>query len=93
MKNLFSGWADSEKIEAAMEIGRSASRMIERGKGLQNLIEFAKSHREGRLSIYSLRGLYRMVSRLDGAEPVTTTQRRDHKNSVGGTLIEWAVKL
>lgn len=93
MREFFHRWLDSQKIEAAMEIGRSASGRSERGKGLQNLIEFAKSHREGLLSIYSLRGMYRIISTRDGARPATTTHRRDHENSIGGTLIEWAVKL
>jgi hypothetical protein len=95
VKDLFNGWTDSQKIEAAMEAGRSSSKLAERGKGLQNLVEFAKWHREGRLSIYSLQGMYRIMSKRNDGEldPPTTTERRDHKNSVGGTLIEWSVKL
>ncbi|HEY5910058.1 MAG TPA: hypothetical protein VJA21_05580 [Verrucomicrobiae bacterium] len=95
VKDMFGTWGDSQKIEAAMEVGRSSSRLKERGKGLQNLLEFARAHREGRLSIYSSRGMYRMTSKRNGEEtgPLTTTQRQDFENSVGGTLIEWSVKL
>lgn len=93
LKELFNTWVDSQKIEAAMQIGRSASENTERGKGLQNLTEFAKSHAEGQLSIYSLRGMYRLVSKRNGGNSVVTTERRDFKNSIGGTLIEWAVRL
>lgn len=94
VKDVFNSWTDSQKIEAAMEIGRTSSGLTERGKGLQNLIKFARSHREGRLSIYSLNGMYRMISKQDGASSTTTTTlRRDHENSIGGTLIEWSVKL
>jgi two-component sensor histidine kinase len=93
MKEVFNRWQDSEKIEAAMEVGRSSSELAERGKGLQNLLEFARSHREGRLSIYSLRGMYRIVSKRDGTDPVSTTEKREYQNSIGGTLIEWTVRL
>jgi hypothetical protein len=92
-KELIGTWADSKKIEAAMQPGRSATDQEERGKGLQNFIEFAKSHRQGFLSIYSLRGLYRMTWAQDAGESAPETLRRDHENSVGGTLIEWRVKL
>jgi hypothetical protein len=95
VRDFFNNWSDSQKIEAAMEAGRSSSGLAERGKGLQNLVEFARSHREGHLSIYSLQGMYRMMSKLgDGEQNARTkTERRDYKNSVGGTLIEWSVKL
>ena len=94
VKDLYGGWTDSEKITAAMEVGRSSSGLRERGKGLQNLLEFALAHREGRLSIYSLCGMYRMDSTRNGEEvPHTATCRQDFENSVGGTLIEWSVRL
>jgi hypothetical protein len=86
-------WPDSRKIEAAMEVGRSATGSSERGKGLQNLVEFAKAHAEGRLSIYSLRGLYRMIEQSDGIAQKTDILKRDHANSINGTLIEWEVTL
>ena len=43
VKEAFSSWTDSQKIEAAMEVGRSSSGLSERGKGLQNLVEFART--------------------------------------------------
>lgn len=92
-KTFFNSWVDSQKIEAAMQIGRSSSKAAERGKGLQNLIEFAKWYDEGQLSIYSLRGMFRLTSKRDGASHIVKTERRDHENSIGGTLIEWAVKI
>jgi hypothetical protein len=90
VKKLFSSWTNSQKIEAAMEYGRSSTGRSERGKGLQNLLEFAKAHDEGKLSIYSHHGLYRVIcSKKDGIK----TLLRDHEHSIGGTLIEWSVKL
>ena len=93
IKAAFSVWSDSQKIEAAMEVGRSATNRKERGKGLKNFIEFARTHREGRLSIFSLRGRYRIEWKRDGNQIFETTNRQDHENSIGGTLIEWSVKL
>jgi len=78
------------KIAGAMEVGRTSSRLAERGKGLQNLIEFAKAHSFGSLSIYSLRGMYRQVF-TNGSEPDDI--KRDFQNSIGGTLVEWSVNL
>jgi hypothetical protein len=90
MKALFSRWSDSEKIQAAMEYGRSSVGEPQRGKGLQNLLEFARVYDEGRLSIYSRNGLYRVEHTRDNK---IETIKRDHKRSIGGTLIEWSVKL
>jgi len=90
VKKLFRYWKDSEKIAAAMEYGRTSTGRSERGKGLQNLLEFAKAHDAGKLSIYSHVGLYRLIwSKEDGSKSLL----RDHQNSIGGTLIEWSVKL
>jgi hypothetical protein len=90
VKKLFASWTDSKKIAAAMEYGRSSTKKPERGKGLKNLLEFAKGHAEGKLSVYSQFGLYRVIwSNEHGAE----TLLRDHDLSIGGTLIEWSVKL
>jgi hypothetical protein len=93
MKEYFNQWKDSEKIKAAMEIGRTSTNLTERGKGLQNLVEFPTRHVEGHLSIYSLCGLYRLVSKWNGNSASTATELRDHGTSIGGTLIEWSVKV
>lgn len=93
IKDWSDTWRDSEKIQAAMEMGRSATRRTERGKGLQNLVEFARAHVQGRLSIYSLRGLYRISSSGAGSSNTIDVARRDHQNSIGGTLVEWSVTL
>ena len=93
IKDWTNTWTDSRKIEAAMAVGRTASQLPERGKGLQNLVEFARSHREGSLAIFSNLGMYRQ-SFTNGADGQRDRDmRRDHKNSVGGTLIEWSVTI
>ena len=94
IRMIFHAWSDSNKIEAAMEIGRTSSGLEERGKGLQNLIEFAKAHSKGRLRVTSLKGTYEesYEAQSDG---ISTRKCRlqDHKCSIGGTLIEWSVIL
>jgi len=92
IKEFFNTWKDSEKIEAAMRGGRSATEKLERGKGLRNFIEFPTSYARGTLSIYSLCGMYRMhwkKGKLNDSE----TERRNYANSIGGTLIEWSITL
>lgn len=93
IKATFGQWSDSQKIEAAMEVGRSSTGDEERGKGLQNFVRFASSYPDGRLSIYSLRGMFRMAWMLENGVETKKTQRSDFQNSVGGTLIEWSVRL
>lgn len=93
MQDVFHTWTDSQKIEAAMETGRTSTRQPQRGKGLQNFLEFARAHRQGQLSIYSLKGMYRKTFVSDGKTQTQESTRRDHKTSIGGTLIEWSVRL
>lgn len=90
LRARFASWPDSLKIKTAMKYGRSSTRRGERGKGLQDVAKFAKAYPEGRLSIYSGNGLYRIRHTNDDKVQV---RLRDHKNSVGGTLIEWSVRL
>jgi hypothetical protein len=93
MKDLFNTWSDSQKIQAAMDVGRTSSGKAERGKGLQNFVEFAKAHRKGELAIYSLNGCLRQVFSNDGPTQTLETKTQDFQNSIGGTLIEWSVIL
>ena len=95
IREFFTEWSDAKKIQAAMELGRTSSGKAERGKGLQNLIEFAKAHPKGLLSITSLRGTYSELHRR-GPGPVPSKPEismKSHTNSIGGTLIEWSVSL
>ena len=94
IKNFFGIWKDSDKIQAAMEIGRSSTGMVERGKGLQNLIEFAKSYPLGTLRITSLRGTYREdYKSVDESPEVCKVSKANHDSSIGGTLIQWSVTI
>ena len=92
--SLFGSWPDSKKIEAAMKIGRTASGLEERGKGLQNLIEFAKAHSKGGLPVRSLKGTYEEAYETGvDHQQIRNVALQDHKCSIGGTLIEWSVLL
>lgn len=94
IKDTFWQSSDAERIRTATHVGRSSSGRRERGKGLQNLIEFAKAHREGRLRIYSLRGMYeQQFTNPNGTSSAMSSRQEDYSVSVGGTLIEWAVYL
>lgn len=94
IKDFFGAWKDSDKIEAAMAIGRSSTGLEERGKGLQNLIEFARSYPRGTLRITSLRGTYKEdYSGLDKTRKDCTVTKIEHVASVGGTLIQWSVNI
>jgi hypothetical protein len=72
----------------------TASGLEERGKGLQNLIEFAKAHSKGNLRVSSLKGTYeeKYENEPDNQQKRNVTLQ-DHKCSIGGTLIEWSVLL
>jgi hypothetical protein len=94
IRAYFYSWKDSEKIRAAMEIGKTSTGKQERGKGLQNFVEFARAHRTGKLSIYSLRGLHKMTwNNEDKSDDPSDTETIDYKHSICGTLIEWTVTI
>ncbi len=94
IQEFFHTWKDSEKIKAAMEIGRTSTGKQERGKGLQNFVEFAKSHRTGKLAIYSLHGLHKMTwERNESQDSPSHIHNNDFKHSICGTLIEWTVTI
>lgn len=87
-------WSDSKRIEAAMELGRTSTALDERGKGLQNFIGFAKSHKFAKMRIRSLRGLYEEEYVTPSLRSQETFKRlADYNESIGGTLIEWSVTL
>ena len=93
MKDFFHAWTDSQKIKAAMEYGRSSTGLEERGKGLQNLLSFARANREGRLTIYSLCGRFSVEFKPGCDAEIGIQRNHDNRTSIGGTLIEWSVRL
>lgn len=80
---------DEVILKAAVELDRTRTDESDRGKGLQDLLEFIRQRRDGYLSIISLRGLFKLEIK-DGIETV----RSEHFDSpVDGTLIIWSVTV
>lgn len=80
---------DEVLLKAAVEMGRTRTEQEDRGKGLQDLLEFIRQRQDGYLSIMSARGLYKM-SVNNGTETLKTER---FNNPIGGTLIIWCVTL
>ena len=77
---------DGQRIQAAVEVGRSMLKDPGRGNGLaqmRNLVDFARA---GFLRILSKKGQY--IYTKDAGETVGTFDR-----SIGGTLIHWRFQL
>jgi len=80
---------DEVLLKAAVELDRTSTHESDRGKGLQDLLEFIKQRNNGYLSIISSRGLYK-YELVDGKEKVKT----EHFNTaLRGTLIIWNAQL
>ena len=87
--NIGKGLLDAEMLKAAMEIDRTSTGESDRGKGLQDLLEFIRQRGEGYLSVLSRRGLYRF-SLKNGEKEIKT---HSFKMPLKGTLIIWSVSL
>ncbi|MGS4679579.1 hypothetical protein ACKURH_10240 [Enterobacter soli] len=80
---------DEQILKAAVEIKRSSTGEEDRGKGLQDLLEFIKQRGAGYLSIMSGKGLYK-YSQQDNKTEVKSV---NFTLPVCGTLIVWSTKL
>lgn len=78
--------SDAVHIEAAMKYGNSQTELPNRGKGLPQMQDAIDAVKNGHLLVLSRGGryLYR-----DGK----VVERKTHAHSIGGTLIEWTVRL
>jgi hypothetical protein len=76
---------DGKMIAAAMEYGRTRTSLKERGKGLPIMMRLL-DHHQGYLRIVSGKGEARYDSLTQ------TIQETSHRESIGGTLIEWSVQ-
>lgn len=80
------GSNDCDMIKAALELGRSRTKNFNRGKGLQQILQFSQSCPSGLIRIISGHGeLCRMSS---GHEDKIL-----HEKSLGGTFIQWEFNL
>lgn len=86
LKVRFGGWKDGQKIHAAMELGRSGTSSIGRGKGLPDLLTIVKAHPGSSLRIFSRRGLLTVENMPRGSLSFRSSSLA---RSLKGTLIEW----
>ena len=80
---------DEQMLKAAVEIDRTSTGDNDRGKGLQDLLEFIKQRKDGRLSILSNSGHYTYTMN-NGIE---ASESNGLKRPILGTLIIWSVVL
>lgn len=80
---------DETLLRAAVEIDRTSTEDSDRGKGLQDLMEFIRQRGDGYLSILSLKGLFKLQIK-NGIESIKS-ERFDYP--IHGTLIIWCVTV
>jgi hypothetical protein len=77
--------SDGAAIEEAVKDARTRTKRAERGRGLGNIVNVVSKIPNGRVTIYSNRGLY---SIRDGNLTVA-----NYKQSILGTLVAWRIPL
>jgi len=85
VKPLITGEDDHDMIEAAMKIGRSATKESNRGKGLADIKKFVMESGSGILRIISGKGEYTVTN--TGVE-----KKILHESRLDGTLIAWEIR-
>lgn len=80
---------DEMLIKAAVSVDRTSTNKNDRGKGLQDLIEFIRQLGSGYLSIMSYKGLFKCTIN-SGKEKIKS---ENFDRPLLGTLIIWSVKL
>lgn len=80
---------DEVLLKAAVGFDRTSTEESDRGKGLQDLMEFIRQRGEGYLSIISLKGLFKLEIK-NGTESIKS-EHFDYP--VCGTLIIWCVTV
>ena len=86
---MFDRRRDEVLLRAAVELDRTSTFESDRGKGLQDLLEFIKQRGDGYLSILSLKGLFKYAI-SDGKVAIKT---ENFEQPIYGTLIIWSVTL
>lgn len=87
----FGRMKDAERIQAAMEYGRSATKDPSRGKGLPDFLSLLNSQNNGRLRIFSRRGSCLFQKASEGK--AETKEKQNSSIAIKGTLIEWIIEL
>ena len=81
-----SGDGDKDRIAAAVEYGKTRTRLDERGKGLSEIIGLAARDPSNHVRIYSRNGFYQAT----GSMPGTVEARA---LPLAGTLIQWDLQV
>lgn len=80
---------DATLLKAAVEYERTSTNDLDRGKGLQDLLDFVRERKNGYLSILSGKGLFKYsIENGTEAKKVETFSQ-----PIKGTLIIWKVRL
>lgn len=82
-------YKDEMLLKAAVELTRTSTNDTDRGKGLQDLLNFIDQRGDGYISILSRRALFKYKI-SDGHSKIKTMGFR---NPINGTLILWKVNL
>lgn len=80
---------DEVLLKAAVELDRTSTKQSDRGKGLQDMLEFIRQRGDGYLSILSLKGLYKFS--IQNGKTVVKSVHFD--KPMLGTLIIWSATL
>lgn len=89
LRRLKIGRHDAIMIRAALAYGRTRTHEDDRGKGLQDMLNFIRQTGHGYLSIISSKGLCKVD--VSGTTESTKTER--FSNALPGTLIIWNVSI
>ena len=76
----------ADSIKLAMELGRSRTAQVHRGKGMGQLRDAIKSANVGHFAVYSSRGEFRY-------QPSEQEQTRNFKYGLHGTTVEWSMPI
>ncbi|MFD2206607.1 hypothetical protein [Kiloniella antarctica] len=87
----FDNQSDAEMIDLAIQIGKTSTNRSERGKGLHDICSTLDQCAEGYIRILSRHGEYLYKKEQENSEGYGTLI--SHSNSIGGTLIEWGMKV
>ena len=82
---------DEVMLKAAVELNRTSTGDVDRGKGLPDLLQFIKQRGGGYLSILSGHALYKYT--LNAAEGGGRVKSERFVDPIKGTLIIWKVVL
>ena len=80
---------DAVLLRAAVEYERTSTNKSDRGKGLQDFLDFINERNNGYLSILSQKGLFKYTMTNGKAR----SKIESFKNPIRGTLIIWKVRL